>query len=141
MDYRYGLQARPFSADPQLANANWKTIVTSDKIDEALKGQLGNAVRHGIMITSTKLDDEFIAKHELVDIKAFLNSGYNKVKKVIQYLVDKNKRHLFMTKGFFSQIEMSEDEFITLCCDYGFESEDELYESVELAYLQSKKVS
>jgi len=140
MEYLYGLKARPLGADMALASIKKKDVLSYDEVSDELTTLLGSGVRHGLIVTDYKLEDEFVANHELVDVQAVLNSNYNRAKKVIKYLVKKGKRELYLTKGFYTQIEMSEDEFIELCCDYGFESEDEFYESIELSYRECEAV-
>jgi len=127
--FLYGLQARPFSADPALSSHGVNFIPLEEVSDESITS-LGRAVRHGVISTVEPLSDDVIQKHELVDIQKLLNAPLNKVKDTIAYLITHSKDDLYLTKAFYNTIGMTEDEFISLLCEHGYESEVALFNEV-----------
>lgn len=130
--YSYGLKARPFSSDYTLSETDWSTLVTPLKVAEHMSNVFkgvtlhDSMTRHGILVTNTQLSEEEVLKHELVDIQAEIDSPWNRVLKVIDYLVKKNATEKYLTKAFYMQIEMDEDAFIDVLCQRGYECEYEL---------------
>jgi len=135
--YQYGLQARPFNADPALSSYSINFIPLEEVSDEAITS-LGRAVRHGIISTTEPLSDEVIQKHELIDIQKLLNSPLNKVKDVVAYLITHSKEDMYLTKAFYNTICMTEDEFISLLCEQNYESEAALFNEVSKSIENNK---
>lgn len=125
--FRYGLQNRPFSADFGLSKCDWNVVISADKVYDDIKEKLGSGVRHGIITTNTKLDEEFIKAHELVDIDLVLDAKWLNILKVIDYLAKREKCNFYLTKAFFNQIEMSEDEFTKIIKEHGYDDADVLF--------------
>jgi len=123
--FQYGLQARPFSADPQLSRCKWTNIELNPS--DEMKSEFGVAIRHGVLETEEKLDSEFIAKHELVDLSLLKESSWNRIIKTIDYLIKRENFNMFLTPNFYSQIQMNAEEFLEECINHGFDNEDELY--------------
>lgn len=138
-NFQYGLRARPFNADPKLSECDWIGVELNPTNEQ--KKEFGSAIRHGILETNVKLDDEFVLRHELVDLSLLKNSPLNKAIKVIDYLVKRESYNMFLTPNFYNQIQMSADEFLLLCAENGYDSEDELYTAREnLLVSQTKEI-
>jgi hypothetical protein len=137
--FQYGLQARPFSADPQLSCCKITGIELNPSDEQ--KKEFGVAIRHGIIETENKLDSEFVAKHELVDLSLLKESSWNRIIKTIDYLVKREKYNMFLTPDFYSQIQMGTKKFHEECVNHGFDCADELYAVREdLFFMQIKGI-
>jgi len=126
--FRYGLQARPLFADPQLLQIDRVELIEPHNVNSKIKDKMPRGVRHGILVTSFELDKEFVKSHELVDINFELNSKWVKTISTIDYLIKKDITHKYTTPSFYKQIQMSEDEFFVLLKEHGYDNEYELLE-------------
>jgi len=123
--FYYGLQARPFSADFALSNTDWEIINNNADDMNSLANQIGqHCVRHGVMVTKSPLDNDFIQAHELVDIRVAMKADVDKVLKTIDYLVAKRSKDKYLSNAFFNQIGMSSDEFDGLLLKYDTNAEE-----------------
>ncbi len=129
--FKYGLRARPFNSDPALANkcGNFNHLLPDEiaiKFPKVLEA-IGDNARHGMIVLNVRLEDEFISKHELIDINKLINKEWLEALKVIDYLIKKNSYNKFQTDSFYEQIRMTKETFLKLCVSYDYKSENDVY--------------
>jgi len=120
--FLYGLRARPIGADMEVGKKA-KSFVEHPTEEE--KSKWGFNVRFGYISTLEELSSDFVQNHELVDLS--VDEQWEKCVSVMQYIIKKDRYELFLSKQFYQQIGMNEDEFLNLCNKHGFDCEDEAY--------------